>query len=136
VIPAKTLSVPLPVVEEDLLPHLLRGFWDADGCVTTKKGYGGKRDLVLSANCCSPALMQGVHRTVCTVTGSKSKLYSTPPKGNRKPKYLSSVSCLNAARLGDWMWNPSSSETRGDRKFRLFLSLRRKEVDFGTFGCV
>jgi hypothetical protein len=124
--PAKTYSMEWPSVPEELLRHFVRGFWEADGCVTVGVSYGKPR-LVLSATSCSEAFMKGLHEQVRRVSGSESKLFRVLPKG-RSPRFLSSVSCFKAVRLGAWLWDDVSSEWRSDRKQGKFESMR------GTHG--
>lgn len=48
VIPNKTLTVTMPLLQEDLMPHLLRGLIDGDGWITKngKIGFCGNKETV------------------------------------------------------------------------------------------
>jgi hypothetical protein len=119
IMPAKTYTVPwLQGIPEDLESHFMRGFWDADGCVTSGTSYGKLRPI-LTAVSCSQDLMVDVHRRVRAVTGSKGQLYRIA-RPNRVPKFMSTVNCNNAIRLGTWLWAISTPETRSNRKHQSF----------------
>lgn len=118
--PAKTETVRLPSIPDDLVSHMVRGYWDADGCVTTKtqqKQRGGKKQLVLSAKTVSLGLANDVVGVLQSVVDG-----SYGPYGKRKK--LVAASCLKAVRIGDWMWADSQPWNRGSRKHMRFRELR------------
>jgi DNA-binding CsgD family transcriptional regulator len=123
IMPDKCYSVPWPKgLPAELTSHFARGFWDADGCVTHKCGGRG---LVLSAVSCSKPLMARLHREICSVISTKSKLLESQPLA-RAPRYAVAFSCLKALKLGQWLWASSAPAIRSDRKYARFLSLLPK----------
>lgn len=131
--PAKTYTVPWPAcVPRELDSHFMRGFWDADGCVTSGKVPWGRR-LVLTSVSCSLGLMTEVHRRVAEVCASRGKL-TTIRQAGRAAKYMVSVSAYKAVTLGDWLWTGADESIRGARKYETFqywrgiMEARRKEV--------
>ena len=117
--PAKTYSVPWPrVVGPAVESHFMRGFWDADGCVTSGVSYG-KRRPILTAVSCSRLLMEQVDKRVRRVTRSQGRLHVVD-RPNRALKYMSTVNCDKAILLGEWLWAHSSDAIRGNRKYQAF----------------
>lgn len=122
VVPAKTATVGLPEVRPDLLPHLIRGYWDADGCVTTGRqqpGRGNKLKLTLAAVTVSSTLAAQLASVVHDVTGARCG-----PYGQRKKRV--SVTCLKALTLGHWLWDQSEPHMRSARKYDRFLALEKE----------
>ncbi len=122
--PAKTYTVRLPEVPKRLLPDLVRGYWDADGCVTFKRQYQ-KINLSLSAVSASPLLIKDLQSVIAAVLGRI-------PKASRcgtKRTQIVSLACQPARLFGQWLWRTSSPLNRGDRKYQRLLELG------GLSGC-
>lgn len=123
VCPDKAWTVPWPGrIPENLEGHFVRGLWDSDGCVTQAR----RKYLALSLKSCSDSLMREVLRRVQMVTGSTGRLVRP-----RDGCLLLQVTCANACRLGEWLWECSTPDIRGERKFARFVALTGKEVSDG-----
>lgn len=123
--PAKTYDMRWPSIPEDALKHFVRGFWEADGTVTSKM-TNGCACPVLAASSCSAAFMYPLHDVVRLYAKSQAKLCFVPPSGfGRWPKYVSSFVCNPAVRLGDWIWKDVPVDIRGDRKYARLQEVRR-----------
>jgi hypothetical protein len=114
VMPDKAHTVAWPPIPRRLLPHFLRGVWDADGCVTTT----GKGHLALSLRMSSRAFMGAAHGVLCELTGSKAQLTES-----RDGSFFLQLTCAKARMLASFLWGASLPEMRGERKFQKFLAI-------------
>lgn len=122
IVPDKTRTVRWPKeVPKALDSHVMRGYWDADGCIMTAKS--GRKTLktrmVLTVSSASTLMLEDVRERVAAVTGTKAAVFVD----KRGYSYFSQ-SVFNAVKLGDWMYAGSNDTMRSDRKYERFTELR------------
>lgn len=122
--PAKSHTMRWPALRPELVPHFFRGFFDADGCVTTAKRAKRRDYPVVSLCSASASFMRVAAETARYVTGSKSKLVKRA--GGDLFLFLS---CRNAVRLGRWMYEESTPEIRSARKHARFLEVTARYTE-------
>jgi len=121
--PAKTYDMRWPDLPAAFVKHFVRGFWEADGTVTSRKSNGSVLP-VLSATSCSEAFMRPLHGIVRVVAKSQANLFSCQPKKGHR-FHMSSFVGNPAVRLGDWLWKDVPVDIRGDRKYARLQEVRR-----------
>jgi hypothetical protein len=62
--------------------------------------------------------MEGLQALICTVTGSRARLVP-----DKKGCWFAQVANAKARKLASWMWEGSTPETRGKRKYAAFKTL-------------
>lgn len=120
--PAKTYTLPFPELPEGLIRHFVRGYWDADGCVTrTKRANGGAR-VSLVAVTTSREFADALSVIVRRVTGSKAVPSARRVMGAH-PAYSVQQTAAMGVRFGRWMWDDTTPAMRGDRKHARFREM-------------
>lgn len=115
--PHKSRTMKFPNIPDHLLSHFVRGFWDADGCVT--KQYN--KYLSMQARSASIEFMQPLMDIVNKIAGSDRVLTQSSDE-----TYGLSLSCRKALQFGKWLWKDSTDEIRCDKKYQKFLSIVEK----------
>lgn len=117
--PDKSRTVPFPNITAPLIPNFVRGLWDSDGCVYALK-IAGRSYPAVSFCSYSRVLIDRVASIAREVTGSRVQP-SAAGEG-----WIFGLANQKARTFADWLWKESTSEIRGDRKYKLFYELASK----------
>jgi len=126
--PAKTHDMRWPgSLPSGLRSHFVRGFWEADGCVSESTANGQRR-VTLRATSASRLFMEELLRVVREVTGTRGNLQEAVRRPGGPPVYVVGVYGSQAVGLGRWLWGGVPSSIRGGRKYWRFVELRERHA--------
>lgn len=111
----KTHTLKFPSLDEYLIPHFVRGYFDGDGCITYNKHRNGPK-----INIKSTEKFLSFLKGVLSSLGISSSLY----KQNHAEVYNLDISGYNSVvRFGNMIYKDSESANRMDRKFNRFIEV-------------
>ncbi len=121
IIPRKTLTTFLPIIDDEYMPHLIRGILDGDGCIGAHYIKSG-RFLHFISFCGTHELMDGISEYLVKKLNLKTK----PKVYDYKNRELSEISIRNIddmVLVGDFLYeNANIFLKRKKEKYDNFLS--------------
>jgi hypothetical protein len=111
VVPAKSKIVRLPLLSQELLPHIIRGIWDGDGHLGLRGG-SMTADLVSA----SRYFIEQDVAAVLASWGIKNSIYTARGYGQWHIQTI-----LSAHNLCEIMYRDSAEHMRMDRKYQTYL---------------
>lgn len=122
--PMKSLTCTFPEIQENLIPHFIRGYFDGDGSIYIVKPYGRMKN---------PSIGISIIGTEDFLKEMKAKIGFGPEKNLRKDKRLNNtIRILEFAgynivnRFGDYIYKDSTVQL--DRKKSIFDKQRRSQT--------
>lgn len=110
VVPNKTSVMTFPTIQNDLLRHFVRGYFDGDGTVCERKHKKGQSDLACSFVCGSQSFLESL-RSLLFINNINS--YTVRDKGNKV--YLSLAGLQNPDNFLKYIYQDATIYL--DRKF-------------------
>lgn len=124
--PRKTYDISLPKqVPEHLMPHFLRGYFDADGSVFRKGKYAG-----INYSSGSKTMLNDLREYFYQQGIRIRNQIGKPPIYDNA--YGISYGCANALKILDLLYADSEPLTRLDRKYELYQTLKRENRLIGV----
>lgn len=112
VIPRKTGKEILPLLNQDLMRHLIRGIVDGDGCLTYKKSYNNTKRLDFDLNICSASLqfLKDIKKYINDIFGERFGYLETKKKPPHYNPYYSLHFSGNQKfmMLCEWLYTDSN----------------------------
>lgn len=102
----KTLITKLPLLQDELMPHLLRGIFDGDGNIKAHQTNVRNRYAHALSFCGTHTLMQDINDYLCkTLLVNEKKVY------DYSDRHLSEIKWQNKEdmkKIGDWMYRDAT----------------------------
>ena len=121
VVPEKTLTAYLPIIEDQYMQHLIRGILDGDGSITSTLTSRNKHKHAISF-CGTHQLMEGISQYISLVTGAtRAKVYDYSDRHLSEIKWQSVSDVL---LVGDWIYRDATIFL--ERKRKLYSDIEQR----------
>lgn len=120
VFPNKTLNTRLPMIDDSLMNHLIRGILDGDGSITSVMLKSNKHKHAISF-CGTHELMEDISNYI-----SAALNVINPKVYDYEDRYLSEIkwqSISDCYAVGNWLYNGSSIYL--ERKYKIFCDFKQ-----------
>lgn len=119
----KAYRLVLPVLEEDLYSHFIRGVFDGDGCISKNK----KSQFYFSIVSCTKDFLEKIKQLITTNCKTNPLIKIINSKyGNWKSLVYGGNKQVK--RILDWVYYDSNELTRLERKYSLYVSLNKLQT--------
>jgi intein-encoded DNA endonuclease-like protein len=121
IVPNKTFITKLPILNEELIPHFVRGYFDGDGCIyQSKNGKVGCIDIIASAQLCND--MQKIFSSL-----EVKSIISHDKRCKHGVDRLRIRRYKDIVKICNWMYADSNIHLK--RKFDKFIKLMEAHND-------
>lgn len=127
VIPNKSLVVNMPKLPEKYVPHLVRGIFDGDGCISSYM-RGNNITYGFTIVGASKSFMLSLKQLFVDSLGPKFGNFYTQlqngPKGKNPLYIIAYQGNIKVKTICDWIYNDANIKL--DRKYKLYLKLKKQ----------